>query len=370
MRRGHFEALEPVCPVCRSETEATRLRIASVAREESGQIVEGILRCDHHACRREYPVIDGLPLLVPAIREYATAHRAAIDRREDLSAEIESLLGDCLGTESDFDRIRRTVSSYAWDHYGALDPGEPAGDPAEAAADPRPGSASALLAAGLEAAGDPAAGPALDLGCAVGGTAFALAERTDGLVLGVDLDYSMLRLAAGVLRHRRVRYPRRRVGLVYDRREFAVDPAAAQRVDFWVCDAASLPFAAPTFGLAAALNLIDCVRSPLSVLESLAAVLVPGGRAILTTPYDWSPHATPVESWLGGHSQRGDPGGASEPVLRDLLRPGAHPASLAELRLVAEREELPWRVRLHARSIAEYRVHLLVAEKTAGQPPG
>ncbi len=357
MRRGHFEALRPICPVCRDDGGPSPLRIALAAREEGEHLVEGILRCDNPACLREYPVIDGLPVLIPAIREYAAAHLAAIDHRDDLSAEVESLLGDCLGSESPYDRTRRTTSSYAWDHYGGLDPREPDEEP-------RPGSAAALLAAALDAAGEVAPGPAIDVGCAVGGTTFALAERTGGLVLGIDLDYGMARLAARVQRHGRVRYPRRRVGLVYDRRDFEVDLAAAERVDFWICDATSLPFDAGTFTLAAALNLIDCVHSPLAALESLAGVLAPAGKALLTTPYDWSPQATPVESWLGGHSQRGEAGGASEPVLRALLRPGGHPAAIEELELVVERDHLPWRVRLHQRSVVEYRVHLLVAEKT------
>jgi hypothetical protein len=45
------------------------------------------------------------------------------------------------------------------------------------------------------------------------------------------------------------------------------------------------------------------------------------------------------------------------------LTPNAHPASIDQLELVADAGTLPWRVRLHDRSIVEYATHLVVAEK-------
>jgi hypothetical protein len=86
-------------------------------------------------------------------------------------------------------------------------------------------------------------------------------------------------------------------------------------------------------------------------------VLRPGGTAIIATPYDWSPSATAVEQWLGGHSQRGAQRGASEPVLRRLL-------SEAGLEIVSEQPSIPWRLRLHDRSTMEYSVHVVVAKRT------
>jgi SAM-dependent methyltransferase len=210
-------------------------------------------------------------------------------------------------------------------------------------------------------------GPVLDVGCSVGRAAFELARRTDGLVLGVDVNFAMLRLAAGVLCRGVVRYPRRRVGLVYDRREFPVQFENAATVDFWACDATALPFTDCTFAAAVGLNVLDCVASPLDLLGSMGRVLRPDAPLVLCTPYDWSGAATPPEAWIGGHSQRGATRGAAEPVLRALLTPGAHPASVAGLRLEAEINDLPWHVRLHDRGTMAYRTHLVVARAAAGQ---
>lgn len=360
MRRRHFESLRPVCPVCRTATEHFPLTISSVFREEPGHIVEGVLGCTKPDCRREYPIIDGVPLLIPAIRAHIGNHIFAITARDDLSEVTESILGDCTGPGSAYDVLRQHLSCYCWDHYADL-------DPHETVTEPRPGAIVRLLEKGLSALDQRPGAPVLDVGCSVGRTTFELGRKADGLVLGIDLNFSMLRLASSVLRQRRVRYPRRRIGVVYDRREFAVPFGDMPNVDFWACDAAALPFAGALFPTITCLNVLDCVPSPPELLRCLARVIAPDGRAILGCPYDWSTAATPVEAWLGGHSQRGDDKGAAEPILRTLLTPGAAPWSLEGLRLTKEIDGVPWQVRMHDRGTMTYQVHLVVAAAT-GKP--
>lgn len=360
MRLSHFETLRPICPVCREpDGTGSRLNIAAVYRERGEHILEAILHCSNAGCQREYPVLDGIPILLANIRQFVSEHPLRLLLREDVSAEIESLVGDCLGPSSDFDTVRQQVSAYAWEHYGEFDMDEPVGD------DTRRGTLLEALSAGLGVAGMPAVGPRIDLGCAAGRGTFALAEGTEELVLGVDLHFPMLRLAQQALTTGTIRYSRRRVGLVYDRREFAVPFADRTNVDFWCCDAVSLPFVPGSFAIATGMNLLDSVYAPRELLTSLATNLAPGGRAVLATPYDWSPAATPVESWLGGHSQRSPHRGASEAVVRALLSEGGSPSSIPGLRIVAERDGLPWEIRLHERGTMRYRLDLLVLERAA-----
>jgi SAM-dependent methyltransferase len=136
-----------------------------------------------------------------------------------------------------------------------------------------------------------------------------------------------------------------------------------ENVDFWACDATALPFPMGTFSLAVGMNVLDCAQVPRELLASVGQVLRARGKAVLTCPYDWSSSATPLEAWLGGHSQRSPMTGSCEAVLRALLTPGGHPGSINTLRLIAERDNLPWHVRLHDRSVMTYREHLVVAEK-------
>jgi SAM-dependent methyltransferase/uncharacterized protein YbaR (Trm112 family) len=358
VRRRHFETLRPLCPVCWYERQAEApLRLASVTREDRDVVFEGILHCPDAACQREYPILDGLPILVANLRSYIADQLSHLLARADLSADLETLLGDCCGPGSAYDQTRQHLSSYTWDHYGDLDPEEPASG--------QPGGVMRLLHELLPHLSAPSGKPILEPGCSVGRGSFVLADHAKTLVLGMDLNISMLRLAARVLYHGSVRYPRRRVGLVYDRREFATDLLARDLVDFWVCDALAPPFVPATFGGAVALNLLDCVTSPWQFLQRTAALVTPGGFLALTTPYDWSA-AVPVETWLGGHSQRGPHHGSSEPILRALLTPGAYPQSLNGFRIIVDLDRLPWPVRLHERSIMEYQVHAVVAQRETG----
>lgn len=354
MRLSHFETLRPLCPRCLRRGAESPLSLAAVWREEGGAVLEGVLHCPEAACRSEYPVVDGIPLLVADLRDFCTRNQLSLLGRADLGPDLEGLLGDCLGPGSAQDSRNQVLSTYAFDHWGDLDPVPAPGG--------SPGAVRELLGRLLDLAGSLPAGPVLDAGCAAGRTSFDLASRTDGLVLGADLNLDLLRLAQSALLKGRAAYPLRRAGIVFQRREFAVAPPHAEQVDFWCLDAAEPPFAAGTFGLAASLNLVDCVASPHGHLAGLERVLAPGGRALLCTPYDWSGGVTAPENWLGGHSQRGEWGGDPAAVLRSLLAGGGHPAALAGLRLAAE-AEASWRVRLHDRSSVDYAVHLVVAER-------
>lgn len=304
MRRRHFDALQPICVVCHA---------ARVAVPGDGDVIQGIATCTNEQCLREYPIVDGIPIFVANIRAWLSANPLQLLMRDDLSPELESLIGDVLGAGSDYDTLRQHTGIYASSEPLAVAP--------------------------------PAEGPAIDVGCAVGKSTLAMANV---LTVGVDLNFAMLRAAS------RGHYAQRRVGVVYDR--VARDAPASELADFWCCDAANLPFAPATFAHAQSINVIDCLPSPREALAELARVLRPGGTAVIATPYDWSASATPVEQWLGGHSQRGTHRGASEPVLRRML-------AEAGLSIVAEEESVPWRLRLHERSTAEYSVHVVTARR-------
>jgi len=355
VKLGHFEALGPVCPRCRAAgRDVHPLALALIERETAGDVAEGILHCPEPACRQEYPIIDGVPMIVPDVAGFLAGQLPQITARDDLGPALESLLGDAAGPGNWFETGRHYLSTYAWDGYGEHDPEERAGEPL-------PGAVKRCLDAGLGLAGAAPAGPILDLGCAVGATSLALAAGSSDLVLGIDFNFTLVRFARRVLRTGRVAYPRRRIGLVYDRRDFAVPLDGAERVDFWCCDALALPLPDRGFALVTALNLLDCLPAPLDFLQSLPSLLRSGGKLVLGTPYDWSAQVTAPAAWIGGHSQRGPHQGAAEPLLAALLTPGAHPQSIEGLRLLAEVQHWPWQTRLHDRSAVAYRTHLVAA---------
>ncbi len=245
--------------------------------------------------------------------------------------------------------MRQHLSSYAWDHYAEFDPDEPKQSEA--------GSIARLLDRVL-ADVNVDDGPSLDVGCSVGRTCFELAGQSDGLVLGVDLNFPMLQLAQRVLESRTVTYDRRRVGVVYDRRAFPVSFTGVERVDFWCCDSQAMPFRAGRFSQVSCLNVVDCVQNPIQLLQQVANMLRANGTAIVATPFDWSSAATPFETWLGGHSDRAPHRGASEVAFRSVLEAGGLGLSVEK-----ELDGIPWQVRLHDRSSMHYDVHATICRR-------
>ncbi len=358
MKLRHFETLKPICPFCLSNSsKESLLSLRTVNRETKGDVFEGVLVCSDKGCQSEYPIIDGIPIILPDLKSYISQFIFPIMMRNDLGETVESLLGDCCGPGAALDVHRQHLSSYVHGHYGDLDPLEDKQD------DAIPGGIATLFRTGMELIGEIPQGPMIDIGCSAGRSTFALAEQRNDLVLGVDLNFSMLKTALDVLNTGSISYPRRRVGMVFDRREFCVNFKNRDCVDFWVCDALALPFSSRSFSLASSLNLIDCVSSPHAHLESIERILLDNGKVMIASPYDWSSSATSVESWIGGHSQRSDNQGRSEAHIKDLFKDGNNPARINGLKLIAEKDSEPWTVRLHERSVMKYQVHLLAAEK-------
>jgi SAM-dependent methyltransferase/uncharacterized protein YbaR (Trm112 family) len=361
VRRQHFETLRPICPYCKFvHQQEHALHLTAVLREDEDNILEGVLNCPNPVCQLEYPIIDGIPILMLNTREYISNNLPHLIERDDLPEMLESILGDGAGPDTLFNNSRQHLSTYCWDGYADLDPLEKGLTGSQSRI--VPGAVKRCLELGVGLLKNPVQGPVLDMGCSVGRSTFELARHCDEPVLGIDINFSMLRLAQRVLQKGTVRYPKRRLGLVYDRQEFAVDMEYAEQVDFWACDAQALPFSDDSFGLVVGLQLLDAVASPVGLLEAIGNALQVGGATVLATPYDWSPQVTTLEAWIGGHSQRGPNLGAAEPMLRSLLTAGAHPQSVKGLRLDQELLDVPWHTRVHDRSTMSYSVHLFTAE--------
>ena len=176
---------------------------------------------------------------------------------------------------------------------------------------------------------------ALDLGCAVGRTSFAL-SRWCGEVVGIDLSASFIRAANRMKR-------RGSMPLSYlvegERRQATTVriPATARpnRVTFRVGDAMALPPRLRGFDVAVLLNLIDRVPDPAACLRDLTPRLNPGAQLVIASPYTWLEEYTPRDQWLGGH-----PGQSTFDALTGLLSPS--------YRLI-RRRQIPFVIREHAR---------------------
>ena len=352
MRPGHLDEFKPICLVCsRNESTAFPIQLEIAFKESGEHVVEGVLQCSNPACQFEYPIVDGVPLLVPNVRELVAASANWLLLRDDLDPVTQSLIRDCEGPDGVLHQIHQLWGTYGWCHYGDLDPelnDEDAGS-------------SGKLWRELSQMVQPVSGHQADFGCSVGRTTFEMAKRSNGLTLGLDMNLGFLRMASKILRTGKVTYPFRRSGIVYEEHSFAVDWEESSKVDFWACDLHQLPFAQETFAAVHSLNTIDSVISPLALLQSISNTLNAGGQALLASPYDWTSNVTPIEGWLGGHSQRAPHRGDSPTVLKQIL---ADPANgLNQLSIVHEKDDVPWIMRIHDRNRTHYCVHSAVLQK-------
>ena len=354
MRLGHFHALRPVCPACRLAGSGLPLSLICIEDERDEIVRAGVLGCE--GCGARYPILDGLPILVPDLGQFLTDNLFYLTMRRDLTPGVAMLLAEATGPGGGIDAIRQHVSSYGWDHWADHDPAETGNEPIE------PGQVVRLLARlldGLPTA--PEEGPFLDLGCGAGRTVAELTERTGRMVLGIDMSVPLARVAQDALVGGRVAYERRRGGLRFERREFTVP--ACPLADVWIADALALPFATEAFTLVTALNLLDCVRAPKAALAEMGRVLSPSGACALATPFDWSGAATPFANWLGG---RGGDESDSAVLLDTLLSDG--PQAAGALRLSRPADEAEWQIRLHDRSAMHYVTRLSWSAKAEGSP--
>jgi putative 4-mercaptohistidine N1-methyltranferase len=136
---------------------------------------------------------------------------------------------------------------------------------------------------------------ALDLGCAVGRSAFELANLADE-VIGVDFSEAFIGAASRILNGEALRIRRAEEGHRGEEIEIGF-PAAAEleegRVHFEVGDAMNLRLHLGEFDLVHAANLLCRLPNPRAFLDRLPELVRPGGQLVLATPCSWMTEFTP-----------------------------------------------------------------------------
>ena len=234
------------------------------------------------SCDARYPVVDGVPIVVPNLEEWLESERLSVLARE-LPPAAQALL-----TQSSERLTRDAHLTRIYRRSGGQLP--------ERVRD---------LVAGFQ-------GQILDLGCGPG-----LHARPD--VVGLELNFALARA-----------FPGRGV----------------------VGDAANPPFLAHAFDAVLAINLLDSVPDPRTVLGQADALLRPGGTLVLACPYAWDPTLTPPPSQFSGPellaTLAGDPGRLGLELRYQLLD---------------VEDRCLWRLEQGPRTVQEHACQLVVARK-------
>ena len=188
---------------------------------------------------------------------------------------------------------------------------------------------------------------ALDLGCAVGRSAFELAGHC-AEVIGIDYSQRFIQVAQALVIDGSFPYLRADEGAITTPLVARVPAGVLRtRVRFEHGDAQALRESLGSFDVVLGANLIDRLADPAQFVARLPSLVKPGGQLVLTSPYTWLPDYTPPEKWLGGFSENGKP--------RTTLD-GLRSALDKDFTLIATKN-LPFLIREHARkfqwSVAE-----------------
>ncbi len=145
------------------------------------------------------------------------------------------------------------------------------------------------------AAGNVASG--LDLGCAVGRSAFEMSRSCDQ-VTGIDFSHGFIAAAealrsGGTLAYERLEEAALRTRLSA-RLPVGVEGA---KLRFFQGDAMNLPTDLGGFDRVHAANLLCRLPQPKRLLERLPGLVKSGGELVLATPCTWLEEFTPPENW-------------------------------------------------------------------------
>jgi SAM-dependent methyltransferase len=345
--RAELPSLLPlVCPACRVRSTRGRemhtVSVSTVLRHASdGSLDSAILTCDNGSCRRRYPILGGVPILVGDAATHTARFGVSLVEGE-LAPELQALLAEPGPDDAPYAQTVEHLSIYLDTHWGDRAAPSPDGPTApfgmEALAHKLAERATAKVARAVE------------LGCGVGRGVRELARGAE-LAVGIDLAPAPLRRARHILAGATLPYARRIAGRHYETATIAAAPAVANAA--LVCgDALDPPLAPSSFGRVAALNLLDALPSPPQLLSVVDGLCAPGGELILATPYAWQSAIVADAERLGRH----DP--AAE--LRRRLSEGD---GLEARYAIEDEDELAWSLRRDARSATVYRVHWLRARK-------
>ncbi len=201
---------------------------------------------------------------------------------------------------------------------------------------------------------------ALDLGCAVGGSSFALSSRFNE-VIGIDFSHGLIEAAQRLARGETLTAHIAEEGDLTSTIELRCPvQARPERVQFRQGDALRLPNDLGQFDFILMANLIDRLPDPRACLRTIGRFLAPGGILAITSPYTWLESFTPKSNWLGGYI---DPAGnpvRSDATLQTLLAPEFD---------AIEALNLPFLIREHARKNQYSIAHATLWRRRAPSTP-
>ena len=120
MRFSHFEHFAPQCPLCIQNNMGFHPLDLHVFKGDKTWIEEGNFVCNQ--CGAIYPVIRGIPILMPQVGTYLQQYYVHTLWNTEYSSHHWQWLSEGSGVNSIVGATRSYLSTYMHSHYGFADP--------------------------------------------------------------------------------------------------------------------------------------------------------------------------------------------------------------------------------------------------------
>lgn len=244
-----------ICPECLADEVSLDL---VVEKADGDDVRQGHLSCP--ACRRSYPIQNGVAVVLPAAASAALSETSGYNSKNMLSA-------------------------YLWSHF------------CDFLNDPQATHAYQIWSSFFKNSD----GDALDIGCSVGRLSLEL-SKTHHRVIGIDTSISFVKKARDLLWKKSLDFDLIIEGFITENRTCAFDAGFNyENVDFLVADALALPFPERSFNTVISINLLEKVTNSLRHLKDINRVMKEKeSMFVFSDPFSWDENFSDPKTWLSG----------------------------------------------------------------------
>mmetsp|Transcript_15957 Transcript_15957/g.34611 ORF Transcript_15957/g.34611 Transcript_15957/m.34611 type:complete len:342 (-) Transcript_15957:239-1264(-) len=182
---------------------------------------------------------------------------------------------------------------------------------------------------------------ALDLGCAVGASAFELSKHYNEVV-GLDFSHAFIDAAKMMQKEKKTTISIQQEGEIFADKVVTLPSGVnPQRITFTQGDACNLP--EKHFGPFDAIlggNLLCRLPDPDALLNRLPGLVNPNGVVVFVSPYSWLEEYTPKDKWFGGYVTAGKPVDSATTLKSKMKALGFN---------LVEEQQMPFLIREHVR---------------------
>lgn len=354
-----------VCPanLCQG---SLKLKKHTIFENRDSEVWEGPLECDK--CGTEYPILCGVPILMADINKYLRENYYYLTGLARLNGGLSKkmhsyLMSQILLTlnspeEKLFPKQRRYnrntasnflrgISSSLINHYDNLmdiiNKDEPLYDFLQKYAQKTP----YLVLEEMAQKYANGKGIVVEVGCGVGGLTAKLSQFYN-FAYGIDTSLETLLLARRIVKQIPKGLKKYRISQERNRYYFrGINVEGSKNVEFICASGNNLPFRDKSIDAVCSCNLIDVVKEPRRLLQEKMRILKNKGIFLISDPYDFSPLR-----------MKEFPKPLRKPAI-ELIKERIK----KKIKIIEERDNIPWITRSYKRNYGIYFNHCLVGIK-------